>query len=244
VDSTRRAAFVVGVLFLITYVTSILAFFVSYAPVLDDVDYIIGSGEDARVATGALLEMLLIIANIGTAVELFPILKRQSETGALGYVTARLVESMFIAIGIVSLLAVLTLRQDFADSATGDEGAFVTAGQSLVAIHDWTFLLGPGFVVGVGNGLILGYLMYTSGLVPRGMAMLGLIGGPLLIISGTLVLYDVIEPGESVQAIMTIPEFLWELCLGLYLTFKGFKTAPIISGRAGPNGVGAQVSVA
>jgi hypothetical protein len=229
VDSTRKTALVAGVLFLITYLTSILAFFVSYAPVLDDPSYILSGGEDARVASGAFLEMLLIIANIGTAVVLFPILKRQSETLALGYVTARIVECMFIAIGIVSLLAILTLRQDFPEDAKGFESSFMTAGQSLVAAHDWTFLLGPGFVVGVGNGLILGYLMYTSGLVPRAMAMLGLIGGPLIIISGTLVLFDVIEPGGAVQGIATIPEFFWELSLGLYLTLKGFKAAPIIS---------------
>ena len=103
--------------------------------------------------------------------------------------------------------------------------SLVTTGRSLVAVHDWTFLLGPGWVVGVGNGLILGYLMYRSGLVPRGMAMLGLIGGPLIILSGTLVLFNVIEPGSGVQVIATIPEFFWELSLGIYLIVKGFKTS-------------------
>jgi hypothetical protein len=139
------------------------------------------------VALGALLEVLLIIANVGTAVVLFPILKRQNEGLALGYVGARLVECTFIAVGVVSLLAVLTLRQDFA-GAGGDPATFVTVGQSLGAIHDWTFLLGPGFIVGVGNGLILGYLMYRSGLVPRGMALLGLIAGPVLLAGGTAAL--------------------------------------------------------
>jgi hypothetical protein len=179
-DSNRRLAFIAGALFLITYLTSIPAALFLYSPVLDHTNYIVGAGADTRVALGALLEVLLIIANVGTAVVLFPVLKRQDEGLALGYVSARLIESTFIAIGIVSLLAVVTLRQDFAEAAGGDSGSFVTAGRSLVAIHDWTFLLGPGFVVGVGNGLILGYLMYRSGLVPRGMAMLGLIGGPLI----------------------------------------------------------------
>jgi hypothetical protein len=105
--------------------------------------------------------------------------------GHPGVVTARLVECTFIAIGIVSLLAVVTLRQDFAGAAGGDPGSFVTAGKSLVAVHDWTFLLGPGFIVGVGNGLILGWLMYRSGLVPRGMALLGLIAGPVLCAGGS-----------------------------------------------------------
>jgi hypothetical protein len=140
-------------------------------------------------------------------------------------------ESVFIAVGILSLLAVLTLRQDV--GATGGD-SLVIAGRSLVAVHDWTFLLGPGWVVGVGNGLILGYLMYRSGLVPRRMAMLGLIGGPLIILSGTLVLLNIIEPGSGVQVIATIPEFLWELSLGIYLMVKGFRACPITEDPAAP----------
>jgi hypothetical protein len=171
------------------------------------------------------LEVLLIIANIGTAVVLFPILKRQNETLALGYVTARLAESTFIAIGIVSLLAVVTLRQK---AVGADAGSLVTDAKSLVAVRDWTFVLGPGFVVGVGNGLILGYLMYQSGLVPRGMAMLGLVGGPLICVSGIAVVLDVIEKGSVPQGIATVPEFLWELSLGIYLIAKGFKASPIL----------------
>ena len=182
------------------------------------------------MAFGALLEVLLIIANVGTAVVLFPILKRQNEALALGYVGARLVECTFIAIGIVSLLAVVTLRQDFAGAAGGDPGSLVTVGQSLVAIHDWTFLLGPGFIVGIGNGLILGWLMYRSGLVPRAMAMLGLIGGPVLCAAGIAVLFGVIEPGSAPQVLAAAPEFVWELSLGIYLMVKGFKPSPITAG--------------
>jgi hypothetical protein len=226
-DSSRRTALVTGALFVITFVTSIPAAFLLYPPVLNDANYIVGAGADAGVALGALLEVLLIIANIGTAVALFPILKRQNEGLALGYVTARVVECIFIAIGIISLLAVVTLRQDFAGAAGGDAGSFVAVGKSLVAIHDWTFLLGPGFIVGVGNGLILGYLMYRSGLVPRGMALLGLIAGPLIIASGIGVLFGVFEPGSGPQVIATAPEFVWELSLGIYLMVKGFKSSGI-----------------
>jgi uncharacterized protein DUF4386 len=227
---TRRIAFVAGVLFIITFVASIPAALALYTVVLDHPNYIVGAGADNRIALGALLEMILIVANIGTAVVLFPILKRQNESLALGYVTARVMESAFIGVGILSLLAVVTLRQDV--GATGAD-SLVIAGRSLVAIHDWTFLLGPGWVVGVGNGLILGYLMYRSGLVPRGMAMLGLIGGPLIILSGTLVLFDVIEPGSGPQVIATAPEFFWELSLGIYLMVKGFKQSSIISDGGG-----------
>jgi hypothetical protein len=193
--------------------------------VVDDPRYIVGAGADTSVALGAFLELILIIANIGTAVVLSPILKRQNEILALGYVTARVIECVFIAVGILSLLTVVTLRQE---AAGADAGSLVAVGESLVALHDWTFRLGPGFFVGVGNGLILGYLMYTSRLVPRGMAMLGLIGGPLIIASGVGVLFGVIEAGGVWQLIATIPEFFWELfVLGIWLIVRGFNPSAI-----------------
>jgi hypothetical protein len=226
-DSTRRTSFITGVLFIITFLTSIPAALLLYTPVLDDANYIVGAGADTGVALGAFLEVVLIIANVGTAVALFPILKRQNEGLALGYVTARLVECTFIAIGIVSLLAVVTLRQDFAGVAGADAASLVIAGQSLVAIHDWTFLLGPGFIGVVGTGLILGWLMYRSGLVPRWMARLGLVGGPLVCASAIGVLFGVFEAGSAPQVLATAPEFVWELSLGIYLMVKGFKPAGV-----------------
>jgi hypothetical protein len=222
-----KLAFVAGVLFVITFITAIGAV-ILYDPVLHDPGYVAGGGDDTRVFLGASLELLLIIANIGTALALFPILKRQSEGLALGYVTARLVECTFIAVGILSLLAVVTLRQDGAGT---DADSLLAVGQSLVAIHDWTFLLGPGFVVGVGNGLLLGYLMYRSGLVPRRMAVLGLVGGPLVCASGIAVMFGLFEPGSPAQAIATIPEIAWEASLGIYLIVKGFKaSSPLLAG--------------
>jgi uncharacterized protein DUF4386 len=220
VSSTRTIALVAGVLFLITFITAILALWL-FQPVLDDPrGYIAGAGSENRIFLGGFMELLLIIANVGTAVVLFPVLRRQSETLSLSYVTARLVECTFIAIGLFSVLAVVTLRQDA-------PGAGALA-ESLAAIKDWTFILGPGFIVGLGNGLILGYLMYSSGLVPRPMAVLGLVGGPLICLSGIAVLFDVIDQGGTGQGIATIPEFLWELSLGIWLTVKGFKPSPIL----------------
>src|ERR687883_1286675 len=155
----QKRARVFGVLFLITYVTSIPALAL-YQPVLDDpVGYIAGAGHDTQICFGALLELLLIIANIGTAVVIFPIVRRQNEELALGYVTARLFECTFILVGILSVLGIITLRNQIAGAAEG------TTAYTLAAIKDWTFLLGPGWVVGWGNGLILGYLMYRSDLV-------------------------------------------------------------------------------
>jgi len=224
-DPTRRISFVAGVFFIITFVSAIGGV-ILYGPVLSDAGYIAGAGADARVSLGALFEVILVIANIGTAVALFPILKRQNEGVALGYVAARLIECTFIVVGIVSLLAVVALRQDAAGS---DAGSLVTVGKSLVAVRDATFLLGPGFVAGFGNGLLLGYLMYRSGLVPRPMAVVGLVGGTLLCASGIAVLLGLIEAGSAWQGIATIPEIAWEGFLAIYLTFKGFKAAPILT---------------
>ena len=223
-SSHRKIALVTGILFVITFITAIPPVFVFYVPVLDDPRYIVGAGADNSVALGAFLELILIIANIGTAVVLYPVVKRQNEILALGYVTARVVECTFIAVGILSLLSIVTLRQE---AAGGDAASLVTAGKSLVALHDWTFLIGPGFFVGVGNGLMLGYLMYRSALVPRGMAMLGLIGGPLVIASGVAILFGVIEAGGVWQGISTIPEFFWELSLGIWLIVRGFNPSAI-----------------
>jgi uncharacterized protein DUF4386 len=225
--SDQRNARIFGVLFLITFATSIPALAL-YQPVLDNpAAYIAGGGHDNKIYLGALLELLLIIANVGTAVVVYPILRRQDEILSIGYVTARLMECTFIAAGIILVLGIVSLRQDSPDAST--------LAVSLAALKDWTFLLGPGFIVGWGNGLILGYLMYRSGLVPRGMAILGLVGGPLIILSGVGVLFDLWNAGGTVQALATIPEFLWELSLGIYCAVKGFKRdSPILSGHDSP----------
>src|SRR5215207_10734260 len=222
----QKIARVTGVLFVITFITSIPAALVLYVPVLSNPEYIAGAGgADNGVFLGASLELLLIIANIGTAVALWPVLKRVNESLALGYVTARVVECAFIAVGILSLLTLVTLRQEAAAGA--DAGSLLTVGQSLVALHDWTFLLGPGFVVGIGNGLILGYLMYTSRLVPRGMAVLGLIAGPVLLARFVGILFGVFEPISVLGGLMVVPEFLWELALGIWLTVRGFNPSAL-----------------
>jgi hypothetical protein len=191
---------------------------------LGDPRYIVDAGADMSVSLGAFLELILIIANIGTAVALFPILKWQNESLALGYVTARIVECVFIAVGILSLLTVVTLRQE---AAGADATSLVAVGESLVALHNTTRLLGPGFVVGIGNGLMLGYLMYRSRLVPRGMAVLGLIGGPLVTASGVAILFGVFEAGSVWQGIAIIPEFIWELSLGIWPIIRGFNPSAI-----------------
>jgi Domain of unknown function (DUF4386) len=225
---TRMIALAAGVLFIITFVTSIPALYL-YQPVLDDpARYIAGAGADNRIFLGAFLELLLIVGNIGTAVVLFPVLRRQSEILSLAFVTARIVESAFIAVGILSVLALVSLQQDAANAGSASLAVV------LAAIKDWTFLLGPGFVVGIGNGMLLGYLMYRSALVPQRLAMLGLIGGPLICASGIAVLFGVVQDGGAAQSIATIPEFVWELSLGIYLTVKGFRPCRILT-AGGPD---------
>jgi hypothetical protein len=226
-EESRRISLSTGVLFLITFIASIPALYL-FQPVLDDpVGYIAGGGDSNRIFLGALLELITILANIGTAVVLFPLLKRQNEVLSLGFVASRLLECTFMAIGVISVLTIVTLQQD---ASRIDEGSFGAIAYTLAAIKDWTFLLGPGFVVGIGNGMLLGYLMYRSGLIPQRMAWLGLVGGPLICLSGIAVMFDVDQPGGTLQGLATVPEFLWELLLGVYLTARGFRAAPILRG--------------
>lgn len=218
-QSTARTA---GILFLLTFVSAITGALL-YAPLLTDPGYVTGPGTDTRILWGAVCELVLIISNIGTAVVLFPVLRRWNETAALGYVAARIMECALIAAGILSVLAVVSLRQD----AGYDGGAYLPVAQALVAVHGWTFLLGPGFVVGLGNGLLLGFLMYRSHLVPRPMALFGLIGGPLMSVSGLAVLFGAYGQTSVPSALFTLPEILWEASLGIYLTVRGFRSGAV-----------------
>jgi Domain of unknown function (DUF4386) len=230
VDPLRRTALVAGGFYLLTFISSIPAVFL-LDPVLNDPDYIVGSGADTRVLWGCFLDLINAIACIGTAVTLFPVVRRQNEAVALGFVTARVFEAAVIVIGVVSLLSVVTLRQDLAGGAGTDDGSLLAVGRSLVAIRDWTFTLGPSLIPGV-NALLLGYLMYRSGLVPRLIPVLGLIGAPLLLASATATLFRGNDPVTVLAAIATVPIFLWELSLGVWLVVKGFKPSPITAGMA------------
>ncbi len=224
----QKIARVTGVLFVITFIASIPPVLFLYGPLLDNPNYIVGrGGADDGASLGALLELILIVANIGTAIVLYPVVKRVNEILALGFIAARVIESAFIAVGILSILSLVTLRQEAAAGA--DAGSLLAVGNALVAVYSWSFLLGPGFVVGVGNGLILGYLMYRSGLVPRGMALLGLIAGPILLARFVGILFGVFEPMSVLGGLMVVPEFVWELGLGVWLIVKGFNPSAVAS---------------
>jgi hypothetical protein len=220
--SDRRTARIVGWLFIGTFAFSIPGYLL-YGPLLDDPGYILGGGHDTQITAGAFLEILTAICNIGTAVALYPVARRYGHRLALGYVATRVLEATVIVAGIVSVLSVLTLRQQFAGTGADPE-TLTIAGQTLVAFHDWTFLLGPGFCAGVGTGLLLGYLMYRSGLLPRRLATLGLVGGTLAFVAATGALFDVYDRQSAPQFLLTFSEMIWEVTFGLYLIVKGFTS--------------------
>lgn len=214
--------------YLITFASSIPAVFL-LEPVLNHPDYVVSAGNDTSVVWGCLLDLINAFACVGTAVALFPVVRRQNVSTALGFVAARLFEAAVISVGVVSLLAVVSLRRTGAAGA--DPASLISAGQALVALRDATFLVGPGTIPAV-NALLLGYLLFRSRLVPRVLPILGLIGAPLLLLSAILSMFSLNDQVSVLSAVATLPIFLWELLLGLYLTFKGFKPSPVLTGAA------------
>ena len=223
--SLRKTAFVAGLLYLITYLA--IPTVVLYGPALDGPNFIASAGASTGILWAAVLELIVAFAIVGTGVTLFPVLKRQNESVALGFVTARLFETGIIVVGIISVLSIVTMRHDAA-VAGADPVSILNTGRSLVAIHDWTFLIGQTLLPGI-NALLLGSLMYRSGLVPRAIPLLGLIGAPLMISSALGQVVGINSEYSAWSAIALVPIFLWELTLGLWLVFKGFKaSAPIM----------------
>jgi hypothetical protein len=225
-DPMRQTAFLGGLLYVITFAASIPAAFYFLAPVLEDPDYVLGSGSDARVITGGLLEVVTALAGVGAAVALFPVVRRQNRTLALGFVTSRLLEAAIIVVGVVSLLAIVTLRRDFAGVPGADTDSLSITAASLVAVRDFTFHIGPGFMAAV-NALLLGSLMYRSGLVPRVIPLMGLIGAPLLLAAKIATVYGVNDDSTLWSLIALAPIFFWELSLGIYLVVRGFRPAAV-----------------
>ncbi len=222
--SLRKTAFVAGFLYLITYLA--IPTIALYGPALSDPAFIVTSDSSTGVLWGAVLELIVAFAIVGTGVVLFPVLRRHDEGVALGFVTARLFEAGVITVGIISLLSLVTLQQEARAIAGAETGSLVIAGQSLVATHDWSFLIGQTLLPGI-NALLLGSLFYKSRLVPRVIPLMGLIGGPLLISSAIGQVVGINEQYSAWSVIAVLPIFLWELLLGLWLVFKGFKPVPV-----------------
>jgi hypothetical protein len=223
-DPMRRTSLAAGVLYLITFVS--IPTLALYQPVREQADFILGAGSDAGVRWAALTEVVVALACIGTAVVLYPVAKRQSPTAAIGFVSARVLEAGLIIVGVVNVLAVLTLRQDVAGTPGADEGALITTGHTLAAAYDWTFLLSQSLIPAF-NALFLGYVMYRSGLVPRILPLMGLVGAPLLLASDVAIFFGLYDRMAPVAVLTALPIAAWELSLGLYLTVKGFRPAAV-----------------
>ncbi len=220
----QRTGRIFGWLFIGTFVTSIparLLFVNGLGASWSDIRFVPGDTSINSLRLGAVLEFGLIVTQIGTAVVLYPLVRRRYPTLGLSYVAARIMESVFAAIGIISIMSVANLADSLASAA--DTAAVAVTGNSLADTYEWAFQWGPGLVAGIGNGLILGYLMYRSALVPPRMAMLGLIGGSLLIFSFVMILCGVYKNGETPSGLLTLPEAAWELSLGIYCAWKGFR---------------------
>jgi hypothetical protein len=218
----RRTALVAGALYLVTFVGSIPALPL-YHDILKDREHILGGGSDTGVLWGALLEIVCALAGIGTAVVLYRVVKRHGPTRALGFVSARGFEAAMIAVGVVSVLAVVTLHQEATGMSPAAAAGLVSTARGLVAVHDWTFLIGPGLMPAV-NALCLATVLYRTRLVPRIIPLLGLIGAPLLVISSIATLFGAWDQVSSVSALLTLPIAAWEFSLGVWLVVKGFRS--------------------
>ena len=218
-SSSRRTALVAGVLYLVTFASSIPAVFL-LDPVLNDPAYVVGPGADAQVRLGCLLDLVNAFACVGTAVALFSVVKREHEGLALGFVAARMYEAAVILIGVVSLLAVVSLRDAGATGAKAD--ALTATAHGLVSVRNWTFLLGPSLAPAL-NAALLGALLYRARLVPRLIPTVGLIGAPLLLTSTLATLLGINQQMSAFTALATLPIFLWELSVGLWMTVRGFS---------------------
>jgi hypothetical protein len=222
--SLRKTALAVGLFYLLSFIS--IPTLILYGAVRDP-SYIVGPGPDTGALFGAILELVVGLAGIGTAVALYPVVKRQNEGVALGFVASRTLEAAMIFAGVTCLLSVVTLRQ-----AGAGPGALVI-GQTLVALYDRTFLIGQSFMPGI-NGVLLGYLLFRSRLVPRALPLLGFFGAALLVASDIGVLFGLFGPVSSLAGLLALPIAVWEFSLGVYLVVKGFKASAITAEAAQP----------
>jgi hypothetical protein len=215
----RRTALVAGIFYLLTFV-SIPTLFL-YGPI-KKADFVVGSGSATGALWGGFLEVIVGLACLGTAVTLYPVVRRQNEAMALGFVAARTLEAAMIFTGVVSLLSLITLRHDLGGPAASDSAALIATGASHIATYNWAFTLGQSLMPGV-NALLLGTLLYRSGLVPRLLPTIGLLGAPIHLTAVVLTIFGVIDRIGPVAALAALPIAAWELSLGLYLVIKGFR---------------------
>lgn len=226
-NTMRKTAGLAGALYILAAITSIIGL-LAYDPVLHDREYILEAPARAtRVTSGAVCECVLAFSIIGISLALFPILRRGSEGLALGYACFRLLEATIIIVGIIDLLSVVTLSREIAP-ATASDASYLTAGRLLVAHHNWTFLFGPELALGPST-LIMSFFLFKSRLVPRYIATLGLVAGPLISLSAILVMFNVYDQVSAWGAVTSAPVFVYEMTLALRLITKGFDPTALAS---------------
>jgi len=223
----RKTALIAGIAYLATFVFSIPVKFGLWTDVLNKPGFILGAGSDSGVPMGALFDVLTGVTGVITAVALYSVARQYSQRAALGFVTTRVMEAVVIFVGVLDIMTVYTLRTT--PTAGADSSSLLTTGHALVAMHDWTFLLGPGVMPAL-NALCIGTVMYRSGLLPRWIPTLGLIGAPLLLGSALAVLFGFWDQVSGPSALLTLPIAVWEFAFGVYMTFKGFKTPVVTAG--------------
>lgn len=221
--SYRRIAVLTGVLFLLAAVSSMVGLY-EYGPILNHPRYAVeGSAQLGRIASGALLELVCVFSIIGISITVYPVLKRRNESVALGYVCFRLLEATMIVVGIISLLSLVTLHQQYATAAVQDPGSQLTAARLLVAVHDWTFLFGPNLALAPST-LMMSLFLFRSRLVPRFVSVLGLVGGPLILVSGLLVMFGAYHQISVWGTVTALPVFGYEMSLAVWLVVRGFNS--------------------
>jgi hypothetical protein len=216
----RKTSLVAGLFYLITFVS--IPTLVLYSEV-KSANWVVGNGPDTPVIIGGILEIIVALAGIGTAVVLYPVLRKQKESAALGLVAARILESGTIFVGVAFLLSIVTLRQ----AGAGTDA--LTTSHALAALYDRIFLLGQSFMPGICD-LLLGFMLYHSRLVPRGLSLIGIVGGPVLFIGYFAILFGIIGQHAPLAMLFAIPVALFEFSLGIYLVVKGFKPSLITAG--------------
>jgi hypothetical protein len=227
-DPMRKAALAAGLFYIGTFVFSIPALGL-YDGVLNDPNFVLGAGSAQGVLWGALIEILTALTGIGTAVALYPVIKRHGPGRAVGFVASRTLEAAMICVGVLAVLAIYTLRHDFAGAT--DTAALTTTASGLVAVKDWSFLVGPGIMPAV-NALCFATIMYQSRLVPRWIPTLGVIGAPLLAASSIATLFGGWDQVSAIAFFMALPIATWEFSVGVYMTAKGFRDRPATEGDA------------
>jgi hypothetical protein len=229
-NNNRKSAIIVGVLFILATVTAIIGL-ILYDPILNGPDYLIKGSEHAnQVILGALMELILVVSAVGTATTMFPLLRKYNETIALWHVCFRFLEAVIITIGVISVLSLLTLSREFVAAGAPDTASFQAAGTLLKAIHDWTFVLGPLFMLGI-NTMMYSYIFYKSKLVPRFISILGMTSSILVFIYSLLVMFGVVEQ-LSVWGLMAMPIAANEMILAVWLIVKGFNVSALTSDSA------------